>query len=135
MRNLGILALSALLAGCSVGADVPLATNAAAGFHRQLDAGKFAESYAAGAPELRGATTQQEWVQLLDAVHRKLGKFQSAAQTGWNDQMNTGGHFIVLTYQAKYERGAASEEFVYKIEGGKALLAGYHVNSNAFLVN
>lgn len=135
MRKLGILVVAAMLAGCSIGADVPLAKTAAASFHQQLDAGKFAETYTASAPELHAAATQQQWVGLLDVVHRKLGNFKSAPEPGWNDQFNTGGHTIVLTYKSTYEHGTATEELVYKIEGGKALLLGYHITSNALIAS
>lgn len=135
MRKFGIFVLAGLVAGCSMGADVPLAKNAAAAFHRDLDAGKFAELYAASAPELKAITTPEEWTKFLEAVHRKLGKFQSAAEPGWNDQMTTGGHFITLTYQSKYERGDASEQIVYKIADGKTALVGYHIGSTALVVN
>ena len=133
MRKFGILVAAVLLAGCSIGADVPLAKQAAVSFHHQLDAGKFAETYSAAGPDLRAAATQQQWVQLLDMVHRKLGNFKSAPEPGWNDMVATGGHFITLTYQSTYEHGVAEEQIVYKMVGGKALLIGYHVTSNALI--
>lgn len=135
MRKFGILVLAGAIAGCSFGADVPLAQKAVTTFHQQLDAGQFAESYKGASGEFRSATSEADWVKMADAVHRKLGKFQSTVSLGWNDQTTTSGHFIVLTYKSKYERGEANEQFTYRIEGAKALLAGYNVNSNALIMN
>lgn len=133
MRKSGVLLAAGLLASCSIGADVPVATQAATAFHHQLDDAKFAELYTAGSAELHGAASQKEWVDFLTIVHARLGKFQSASQTGWNDQATTGGHFITLAYQSKYEHGDAQEQLVYKIVDGKAVLTGYHVNSNLLM--
>jgi hypothetical protein len=124
-----------VLAGCSIGADVPAAKNAAEKLHRQLDAGKFAEIYRGSSQEMKSAIPEAGLVQLLDAVHRKLGKFVSAPDPGWNDQLNTGGHFITLSYQSKYERGEATETIVFRIDGGAAKLAGYNIQSQALIVN
>ena len=34
-----------------------------------------------------------------------------------------------LTYQSQFAKGAASEQFVWRMENGGAALLGYHVNS------
>ena len=135
MRKFGMLALAGLVAGCSLGADVPVAEKAVTAFHQQLDAGQFAESYKGASSEFRSATTEADWVKLAGAVHRKLGKFLSSTQLGWNDQSTTSGHFIALGYKSKFEHGDATEQFTYRIDGGKASLAGYNVNSNALITN
>ena len=41
---------------------------------------------------------------------------------------------VTINYQAQYEKGAASEQFVFRIDGGKALLAGYNINSDALIL-
>ena len=46
-----------------------------------------------------------------------------------------GGHFVTVNYAATYARGAAEESFVYRIDDGHAALAGYHVNSDALILN
>ncbi|CUS43395.1 MAG: hypothetical protein V4610_03915 [Pseudomonadota bacterium] len=60
---------------------------------------------------------------------------REAERKGWNDQVNTGGHFISLNYATSYMRGEAIETFVYKIADGQAKLAGYNVNSDALIIN
>jgi hypothetical protein len=124
-----------LLSACSPSSDVPLAQAGVASFHQQLNGQRFDAIYAGSGKDFKGATTQADFVQLLAAIHRKLGNFQSGASGSWNDSALTSGHFVTLSYSAKYERGSADETFIYRIDAGRALLAGYHVNSTALIVN
>src|SRR3569623_1559468 len=66
------------LAGCSFGADVPVAEKAIAAFHTQLDAAQFGPIYAQAADEMKKDTTQAQLADFLAAVHRKLGPFKSS---------------------------------------------------------
>ena len=135
MKKIVVAVLLLGLAGCSVGADIPAAQKAVVRFHTMLDAGQSAQIARDSAAEMKGATTEPKLTALLDAVHRKLGTVKKAQQNGWNDQVNTGGHFITLNYATSYTRGEAIETFVFKIADGQAKLAGYNVNSDAMLIN
>ena len=135
MRSLGAALLFCALAGCSPGTDVPVAEKAVARFHTMLDAGQNAQIYQESASEMKSAAAESKLTDLLAAVHRKLGTVQKAEQKGWNDQVNTGGHFVTLNYATTYARGDAAETFVYKIAGEKAELVGYNINSNALIIN
>ena len=48
---------------------------------------------------------------------------------------NTTGTSITLSFKTQYERGDAVETFVYRATGGKPLLAGYTIYSNALIIN
>ena len=80
-------------------------------------------------------TTREKFVAFLAAVHRKLGVMKSTKQRGWNVNYHTSGTFVTLTYATTYERGEAVEQFVYRLRAEQALLAGYHVNSEALVLN
>jgi len=125
--------LALLAAGCSMKADLSSSDAAIAAFHAQLDRGQFAPIYAASAPEMKNVTNEADLVKLLAAVHGKLGRFKGGKAVGWNDTRNASGHFVNIGYQATYEKGPAMEEFLFRIDGDRALLAGYHVNSNALI--
>jgi hypothetical protein len=127
---LGIMAL----AGCSIGDDVPVANKAIDRFHAALNAGQFEPIYAGAAKDMKDTTPQSRLVALLAAVHRKLGTFKSGKSMGWNDNVNPAGHFVTISYEATYEHGPAAENFVYRIDGGHAALAGYHVNADALIL-
>lgn len=131
MATLGALAL----AGCSFGADVPAAEKAITAFHAQLDAAQFGAIYAGAAKEMKSSTTEAQLTAFLAAVHRKLGVLKSGKSVGWNENLNPDGHFVTINYQAVYERGPATENFVYRIDNGKAALVGYHINSDTLILN
>ena len=132
MKRFGIaIAASLALGGCSMGADMKAGGDAVAAFHKQLDAGQFAAIEAASGPEMKSSPGQ--FLKLLDAVHRKLGASGASQQVGFNDAVNTGGHFLTLNYRTTFAKGAAAETFVYRIDGGKAVLAGYNINSDALI--
>jgi hypothetical protein len=122
------------LAACSVSADTRQAEEAIQRFHELMDAGQSAAIYDAAAEDLKAASTQTDFVAFLDAVHRKMGLSKSSSQKGWNVNYGTSGKFITLNYETVYAEGQASEQFLYRITDGKALLAGYHVNSNVLIL-
>ncbi|MFL6856701.1 MAG: hypothetical protein ACJ8EB_02200 [Allosphingosinicella sp.] len=125
-------AAALLLAACSVDGDLAAADAAVAGFHADLDRGAFAQIYNAASPEMKAVTNGPDLVRLLALVHARLGAFKRGARIGWNDSRTTSGHFVNLNYRAAYEKGAAEESFVFRLDGGRAALAGYHIDSPAF---
>ena len=133
MRFVPAMVMAAALGGCSMGADMKIGGQAVAAFHKQLDAGQFAAIEAAGGPEINQPSGQL--VKLLEVVHRKLGNTRTSEQVGFNDQVNTGGHFLSVAYKTTFEKGVASENFYFRIVDGKAVLAGYHIASDALIVN
>jgi opacity protein-like surface antigen len=129
-----ITAVVIALAGCSTGVGTKLAEQAVPKFHTMLDAGEFDAIYAATADDFKQATKREEFVSILEAVHRKLGNTKSADMKGWNINYHTSGTFITLNYATTYTEGEASEQFVYRLQDDKVLLVGYHVNSNALIL-
>jgi len=130
----GAIALVSLLYGCSISADTSLAEQAVPKFHEELDAGHFDAIYDASADELKNATTQQEFVALLEAVHRKLGNTKASDKTSWNVNYQTSGSFVTLGYKTTFDGGSAQEEFVFSLHDKAAILVGYHINSTALIL-
>jgi hypothetical protein len=131
-----LIALGTLaLAGCSPSADIPAAQKAIDAFHHELDAGQFTQIYSGSSGDMKGTTSADNFTKLLAAIHRKLGPFKSGKLIGWNDSTTTNGHFISLNYHANYDKGDAAENFVYRIAAGQPILAGYHINSDALILN
>ena len=130
------LAACLSLAGCSVTKDVPAAESAIGKFHQQLNAGSFDAVYAEAGAEMKGVDNPAaSFNRFLSAIHRKLGAFQTGSSTSWKDNVTTTGHYVTIDYAARYERGAADENFVFRFEGSRAILAGYHINSTALIIN
>jgi hypothetical protein len=134
-RTIAALAAAGALAGCSVGHDLPAVHAAVGVFHQEFNAQDFAKIYSDSGPDFKNASSQGDFTQLLSAIHRKLGNYVSGNAGGWTDNVNTSGHFVTAGFSATFERGAAEESFVYRIDSGKALLAGYHISSNALITN
>lgn len=130
----GLLAMF-LLAGCSAGADMSAAESGIAKFHNQLNAGEFDAIYREASKEFKDATPDADFIAFLKAIHGKLGKFQSGKTVGWKVNYTTAGNIVALTHQATYERGEATESFIFRMKGKKAALHGYNINSTALIVN
>jgi uncharacterized protein DUF4019 len=134
LSGLAMIAVAALLA-CSPAKNLEVAESEVARFHKELDAGNFDQIYASASDDLKKASGHEEFVKLLRAVNSKLGPTRMASRTGWNMNLNTSGNFVTLTFDTQFEKGKGTEQFVYRIASGKALLAGYHIMSNDLIVN
>jgi len=104
-------------------------------FHSQLDSARFDEIYSAAAPELKNTTSEADFVQLLAAVHRKLGRVRSSNQVGFSETWNIHeGTIVRLDYETLYEQGEAKEHFEWRPHGSQALLVAYRIDSQALIV-
>ncbi len=136
IRRLGLLFFAALvLASCSLGQDASLAKAQIAHFREQMAAQQFDQIYAEAAGEFKSKTSEQDFVTLLAAFERKLGGVKSTKENGWKVNYITTGNFATLSYKTQFEKGEGVETFVYRLNGDKALLGGYTVNSPALVIN
>jgi len=131
MRFAIVLAATAALAGCSMGQDMSATDSAVADFHAKLNNGQFAAITAAAGPEIKNGSG--DFTQLVEGLHKKLGTFRSTSRQGFNDNINNGDHTFTASYASVYSSGPATENFVYRLNGGKPVLIGYHVESAALL--
>ena len=121
-----------LLSSCgSSTKSVELAQQSVEQFHSQLNSEQFAGLYAASDEKLHQTTSQSDFVNLLDAIHRKLGNVQQS------NLRNTGvawfagqGATVTLVYETKFAQGTGMEKFVWHIKDDAATLYGYNINSN-----
>ena len=135
MRNvLAFICTFLMLCGCSMSADTHTAEEAVGRFRTMLEAAQFNAIYAEAADDLKNASSEEKFVAVLEAVHRKLGPLKSAHQEGWNVNYRTNGTFVTLNYVASYSGGDAHEQFVYRLVHSKAALVGYHINSDALIL-
>lgn len=124
--NLWLVALPFLVASCG-GTDA--AKHGVGEFRARVSERSYGQIFRTAGPELRQVATEDQFVQLMTALDRKLGLWESASEPAWNVMRGTAGHVVNLTYQSRFAKGAASEQFTWRIEHGKAVLIGYHVNS------
>jgi len=122
-----------LVAGCGSKHDIAAAEAAVAQFHAQLDAGNFAQIYAQSDAIMKNASSQEKFVALLDAIHRKLGVVKNATRQSFFMNYGTFGKTLRLTYATQYDADNATEEFIFHVNGNDVSLAGYHINSEALV--
>jgi hypothetical protein len=117
----------ALLVGC--GKSREAAQAATEKFHLRVIRGAYAEIYAQAAPELRAATSEDQFEKLMNVVDRRLGRFESAAEAGWRVNVGTGGKTVSLGYKSHFEKGNATEQFVWRPDEPEPKLVAYHIDS------
>ena len=133
LRTIALLfALVLASSGCSV--DTAQAERAVPKFHSMLDAGNFVQIYASCSEDLKSRSSQQDFVAFLEGVRSRLGASASSKRRGWRVDYRPAGTFITLTYTTRYAQGEAQEQFVFRMKDNRALLAGYHINSNALIL-
>ncbi len=113
--------------------DTELAQAQIVVFHNELDAGTFQHIYLSSSPDLQKVTSEGDFVTLLEAINRKLGRVTTSTQKTWNVASTTSGTFVTIVNNSKFEHGLGDEQFVYRIDNGVARLAGYHINSMALV--
>jgi hypothetical protein len=132
-RMIGIIAAALTVGGCSFGQAKGAAEAGAAQFHQMLDAGRFHDIYAGTSDDFRRVTTEAEFGRLLQMIHERLGAVRQTSESDWRVNFSGGSDMVVLHYATQFASGRGSEEFVYRVSGGSARLAGYHLNSTDLL--
>ena len=129
------LAIVLAVGACSAPASVAETAPKVAAFHHRIDAEDYAAIWGETSDDMRKVTTEADMEKVFAAVHRKLGKVLKTSQVGWRNNMSTGGNFVSVHIDTKFEKGSGSEEFVYRQVGKELKLAGYHINSAEMMLN
>jgi hypothetical protein len=129
-----LLAVS-LISACSPAKDTRAAEQVVARFRQQMSAAALGDIYDAASAEWQKSSSRDDSGVFLAAVNRKLGEVKTASRTGWQDNYNTSGHIVILRYHTEFERGGGDETFTIRLDGDKGQLVGYHINSNAMMIN
>jgi hypothetical protein len=105
--------------------------DAVASFHSEYNANRAGAIHSAAAPAFQKDVAMDEWNGLHAMLHEKLGAWKSGSRTGINVKTNNGHETLEVAYDAKFEKGDATEEFVFDYNGDKPLLLSYEVKSEA----
>ena len=125
-----VLALGAA-AGCSRSGVSPQAADVATqDFRQRYERKEFGQLYAGAAPEFRAGASEALFVELMKNISQKLGSWQSARPLG-NTKVAGEANKVVFQFKSQFSNGEATENFVWRSEGGKPVLVGYHINSRA----
>jgi hypothetical protein len=126
---LAVLCL-AVVACKSITEGKPAAEAAVKTFHLLLDQGRYADIYASSDPKMKAAATENDLTKLLNAVHTKLGNVRVSTLSNWRVGNYNLTSTATLVQETEFEKGSATETFVFILDGKNAVLAGYNVNSN-----
>jgi hypothetical protein len=133
--TLPLLVLVTGLSSCGSGKSVGIAAQGVEQFHSDFNSEQYAAMYAAADEGFRKASSEADFLSLLQAVHRKLGKVQSSQRTNFQVGMSTGqGTVVTLVYTTNFDQGVGNEQFLWHMRDDQPVLLGYHINSNALIV-
>jgi hypothetical protein len=124
-----IVALLVVVNSCSLTKGKEVGERAVGQFHNQFNAGQYHEIYAQSDEGFRKATSEADTLALFEAVRRKLGTVKNSNQTRWHANVSPAGTMVTLAYDVEFSEGKGTEQFVFHINGDKALLFNYNVNS------
>jgi hypothetical protein len=131
---IGLLLLAVLLGGCSFAEDKGRGERAVARFHELFGTSRYSEIYTDTTEGFREATTEAEFVEFLGAIRRKLGEVRETELTGLEVNWDSNGTSIYLSYDTTFELGKATEQFVWVMEGEKARLESYQIDSKDLIL-
>ena len=110
------------------------AEQSVADFHKLYNDGKFTEIYSAGHSKFKGSTTEKQFLEFIGAVQRKLGKVTQTANAGFNVRAFNFTTTVVLNQNTTFEQGTGMETFTFEMDGEKAVLVGYNINSKDLIL-
>jgi hypothetical protein len=119
--------------GCGMQEGLKKSDAAVIKFHSQLNAAAFDQIYTDSGDALKENTTQKKFVDLLTAVHRKLGAVKSANRTNFFVNYAASGSTVRVNYSTQFDVDSATEEFIFRINADELRLTGYHINSDALI--
>lgn len=130
MRALWMALLAFSLASCSAVSDTKAAEQGVVALHQAFSAGQFAAVYDGSAPEMKNSISRDEFVSTFGGIYGRTGAFKTGKTTGWKVNYDTDGNMVALNRDAQFQNARGTEEFVFRVQGGKAVLAGYHVKTD-----
>src|SRR5690349_20026548 len=101
----------------------------------QIAQGRYEEIYNESSDLWKKDVTLEQSNEVFKTLQTKLGKVESRSLHSAAEQQNSGGtlkgHVFILSYQTRFERGAAMETFTLIEDNGHWRLARYFENSTA----
>lgn len=122
--------LALLLIGCGGITKGKAASEAAIDhFHQLYNEGKFDDIWNEAHPKFRNESTKDKYDEFMNAVQRKLGKVTSTSNAGWRVNTFNFTTTVLMTQKTVFEQGEGTESFTFQMEGEKAVLVGWYIQS------
>lgn len=112
-----------------------LADAAVRHFHERLNAGDYEDIYDEADEGFRTGQSHDQSIKFMEAVHRKLGLARQETRLNVRVDTNARGTFLTTQYSTAFATGTATEMFTWVESSGTLRLYGYHIQSNALILN
>jgi len=129
-----IAALAALLlAACNPMAQLNDAEAQVESFHDTYNEGDARALYGRTGEAFREVTSAQDMVDLVALVNERMGKVVSSEREGININSNNGTTTTTVTMKTEFEKGEATETFIFTGSGEDMGLVSWNVDSPNFM--
>lgn len=108
--------------------------HAVADFHQRFNEQKFKEIHAAGNAEFKAAEPEADFVELLAAMHRKLGRHVKTNDDNWSFNSINGNTTVTITQRNEFEHGKGVETFVFAVSGDSCVMRSYRIESRDMMI-
>lgn len=130
-----VLSLAVFASGCGgMLKGEEAAEKSAADFHKLYNDGKFSEIYSSSDSKFKSETTEKQFLELMSAVQRKLGKVTQTSTPNINIRTFNFTTTVILNKKTTFEQGTGMEVFTFQMDGGKAVLVGYNIDSKDLIL-
>ena len=134
MNKINLIIIAAVLfflvVGCgSMMKGQKLAESEIEKFHARYNAKQYSEIYSQSDDGFKKSVTESQFIEMLEKVDRKLGAVKNSSSNGWKVNTTTNGTFATITCEVEFATGKGTEEFMFRLDGDKALLFNYEVGS------
>lgn len=103
-------------------------------FHANFNNKEFDAIFDSSHETFKEAVNRKDFIELLEAIYRKLGPTVESEGTGWNVNTHNFTTYVTLTLQTTFSEGEGAETFRFIIEDKKAFLVHYNINSNDLII-
>lgn len=112
-----------------------LADAAVRHFHEQLNVEDYEGIYRGADQGFKAGKSHDESIRFLEAVHQKLGPAGPETRLNIRVETNPSGTFLTTQYSTTFAASAATEMFTWVKSGDTLKLNGYHIQSNALILD
>ncbi len=133
MRVLILFLAAASLQGCLLPENFDDAEQSVALFHERLNSESYEQIWELTAPAFDDGQIRDDARALFSAIHARLGPALESEEVDASFYASSEeGSTVTLVYRTTFERGAATETFVFTVDSGKPLIWNYNINSENF---